>query len=451
MLHTLWIVAWFIVALIILVAVHEFGHFWIARLLGVKVLRYSIGFGKVLFSWRDRKQTQYAISAIPLGGYVKMLDEREGPVAPAELPYAFNRKPLYARAAIVLAGPLFNILFAVIAYWLMYCIGMTDIVPVIKDVSVDSIAARAGLSAQHEIVEIAGKPVHSWTDVRLSIVRELGSHAKIPVTTRSLTDQVQQTLYLNVQGWEVEGPDLDIVNSLGIHPDLPHILPVVDIVLPDTPAAIAGLRVGDRILALNGEAVKTWEGLVSNIANHPRKDIILSVSREQQEITIPLKLGEMRVNGKTVGYLGIKPEPIKWPSYLLHDVRYQPLEAIVPAIKTTWNLFILSWRMLGKMLVGHLSFGSVSGPIGIAQAAGYSASLGLSYFLNFLALISLSLAMVNLLPIPLLDGGHLLYYLIEAFTRKPVSEHIQALGIRIGVIFLLAVMLLAFYNDISRW
>lgn len=451
MISALWMIVCFLVALTVLVAVHEYGHFWVARRLGVKVLRYSIGFGRVFFSWRDKKETEYAFSVIPLGGYVKMLDEREGPVAPEELQFAFNRKPLWARVCIVLAGPLFNIIFAVFAYWLMFCIGITQIVPVIGQVTPDSIAAKAGLKADTEIITIAGEPTPSWTDVRLKILAELGNDTKLAITTQAIGSRQQQLHKLDLTNWKVEGNTIPILGSLGIYPDFPDIPAVIGGIVADSPAEQIGLQVDDKILQFNGKAVFTWEEFVHAVAAHPGKGATLKIKRGERVMTLPVVLDERKMGEQVIGYLGVQATPPEWPDYLLREVRYNPLAAIWPAVTNTWDLFILSWQMLGKMIVGSLSYKTVSGPIGIAQGAGYSASMGFSYFLNFLALISLSLAMVNLLPIPMLDGGHLLYYLIEAIIRKPVSERVQMLGMKVGLTFLLVVMLLAFYNDLSRW
>lgn len=451
MISILWMIVSFIIALMVLVAIHEYGHFIVARWLGVKVLRFSIGFGRVLLSWRDKKSTQYAISAIPLGGYVKMLDEREGPVHEDQLPYAFNRQPLWKRVAIVLAGPLFNIFFAILAYWLMFCIGITQVVPVIGDVAPNSIAQRAGLQAQQEIVAIAGESVTSWTDVRLKILAELGRDSTLPITTQAVGTNHRHLHLLDLSGWRLDGSDIPVLGSIGIYPDYPDQPAIIGSVVPDTPAAKIGLQPGDKILQLNQKTVVSWEDFVHNIAKHPRKKVTIKLERGTQTLSYTVLLDERTEGQRSIGYLGVQTVPTKWPAYLLRSLHYNPLVAIVPAIKTTWDIFILSWQMLGKMVVGNLSLKTVSGPIGIAQGAGYSASMGFSYFLNFLALISLSLAMVNLLPIPMLDGGHLLYFLIEAITRRPVSPRIQLVGMRVGITFLLAVMLLAFYNDLSRW
>ena len=450
MLNVLWMIGAFFVALMILVAVHEYGHFWVARRLGVKVLRFSIGFGKVIGSWHDKKGTQYAISVVPLGGYVKMLDEREGPVADEDLPYAFNRKSLWVRTAVVLAGPLFNLLFAIVAYWLMFTIGIAQLAPVIGDVEANSIAATAGLKPQTEIIAVRGEPTTSWTDVRLQILTQVGNTGVISITTKPLNN-AQTTLHqLDLQNWQVDSENLTVLPSLGLTAYIPEIPAEVGAVLINTPASEVGLKKGDVILSVNGKAVQYWLQFLDEIVANPGKRIDIKIQRNDKTLTLSPRLDEKQVNGEISGYLGVQ-STFDWPKGTLRINRYNPLAAIIPAVQSTWDMFILSWQMLGKMITGSLSLKSLSGPVGIAQGAGYSASLGISYFLNFLALISISLAMVNLLPIPLLDGGHLLYYLVEAIVRKPVSEKVQMLGMRVGIIFLLSVMLLAFYNDLARW
>jgi len=440
----------FLMAIVILVAVHEYGHFWVARRLGVKILRYSIGFGRVLLSWHDRHDTQYVISAIPLGGYVKMLDEREGAVADHELHRAFNRQPIGIRMCIILAGPLFNLLFAIFAYWLMFCIGITQLAPIIGGTEPGSIVANANIQVPAEIISIGNEEINSWTDVRLKLLAELGSR-QIKIVTHTMDDQQLNQYQLDLHDWQFDSASTSVVKSLGIIPAQPNIPPVIDKVLANTPAENFGLQIGDKILMINGITISSWYDTVAEIAKYPGQEIQLRVKRSGQLIDLTVTLAERQLDQQMIGYLGVQPKIVKWPDYLLRKTKYSPLSAVWPAVTSTWNLFTMSWQMLGKMIVGDLSFKAISGPVGIAQGAGYSASLGFSYYLNFLALVSISLAVVNLLPIPLLDGGHLLYCALELITRRPVSERLQMLGVRLGLIFLIAVMLFAFYNDVTRW
>ncbi len=449
MLALLWAIGSFMTASLILVAVHEYGHFLVARCCGVKVLRYSIGFGPPLFSWHDRKQTEYIIAAIPLGGYVTMLDERNQPVASAELPYTFNRKPFLVRVAIVLAGPLFNLLLAALAYWLVFCIGITQVVPVIGQVTPGSVAASAGLGPREEIVAIANQATLSWSDVQLKILTQLGKSEHLPITTKKIEGGAEATVHLDLSNWHFEGEPNALLGSLGIEPEFPSI--VIAQVMPATPAAAAGLQPGDRIVQFNGETVTNGTQLIHQIAQYPGKAITLGIQREQHLLTLSITLDKDTQDEQLRGYLGIQIQPPFWPDALLRHHQSHPLQAVWPALLHTWEVFKVSWQLLGSMVTGEISMKALSGPIGIAQGAAYSASLGWSYFLNFLGLMSISLAVINILPIPLLDGGYLLYAFMEIIIRRPLSEQVQRLGMVIGLIFLLAVMGLAFYNDLSQW
>ncbi len=452
MLHILWVVTLFLVALIILVTVHEYGHFWVARRLGVKVTRFSIGFGKVIVKWYDKQKTEYALSAIPLGGYVKMVDEREGPVDETDLPHAFNRKPLWVRMAIVLAGPLFNILFAMLVYWLMFYIGIVELYSVVGKVDQHSIAANAGIQANHKIVSVAGQETQSWADVRLQLLSNVGKTDRLMVTLVPYqAEGKRETHALDLSNWSIDEQNPRLLSSLGLSPYFPEFPPIIGVVQAGTPAEQAGLQSGDVFVSVNKQAIASWQEMVEIIVDKPEQNIVFEIERDGQVLTVPVTLDAIKVQGKTNGYLGVGIQTAELPKELLFIKRYSFFSAFTAATEKTWDMFLLSWQLLGKLITGDLSLRSISGPIGIAQGAGYSASLGFAYFLNFLALISLSLAMVNLLPIPLLDGGHLMFYLIEAITRRPVSERVQLVGIRIGLVFLLAVMLLAFYNDLSRW
>ena len=448
MLALLWTIGSFITASLILVAVHEYGHFLVARWCGVKVLRYSIGFGPTLLSWRDRQQTEYTIAAIPLGGYVKMLDERNQPVASADLPYTFNRKPLIARVAIILAGPLFNLLLAAIAYWLVFCIGITHVIPMIGNVRPGSVAANAGLGPHEEIVAIANQPTLSWPEVQLTILTQLGKSHQLPVTTKKIDEGIVATTHLDLSHWHFEGEPNMLLESLGIEPEFPSI--VIAQVMPETPAAAAGLQPGDRILKLNDEIVTNGTKLIQQIANYPGQTIKLDIQRKQNLLTLPVTLGQHTQDDQLRGYLGIQIQPPFWPAALLRHNQSHPLRAVWPALMHTWEVFKVNWQLLGNMVAGEISLKALSGPIGIAQGAAYSASLGWSYFLSFLGLMSVSLAVINILPIPLLDGGYLLYAFIEAIIQRPMSERVQRFGMGVGLLFLLAVMSLAFYNDLSQ-
>ncbi len=452
----LWSIAAFIIAIAILITVHEFGHFWVARRVGVKVLRFSIGFGKKLWSRQDKYGTEYVIAAVPLGGYVKMLDEREAPVAEAERCFAFNRKPLFSRIAVVVAGPLFNIFFAVFAYSLMNMVGVEVIKPIIGEVAPQSIAAKAGLQANQEIISVNQQATSSWMAVRLALIAQVGNDVQLPIQvqnfsmTQGANGQVSQ-YQLNLQGWKIQDRDPLILDSLGITPFFPTLPTIIEKITPQSPAAIAGLAVGDEIISINGQKISGWAQMLKVMRDLAGKEVNLSVLRGGKTIDFQVKLGsQIGEDGKPRAYLGIYSKPMAWPAELMRNERYSFFSAVWHGVKKTVHMTVLTCQLLGKMVIGDLSYKSISGPIGIAQGAGYSASLGLSYFLSFLAIVSISLAVINILPIPVLDGGHLLFLLIEGLTGKPVSERIQELFMRFGLIVLLGVMLFAIYNDIAR-
>lgn len=450
MLSVLWTIGLFLFAIMVLVTVHEFGHFIVARGFKVKVLRFSVGFGKKLGSFYDKKGTEYVIAAIPLGGYVKMLDEREGPVKPEEIPFAFNRKSPLVRIAIVCAGPLFNFLFAIFAYWLMFVIGFTTYAPLIGNVEPHSIAYNAGIQPGFEIIAINNEKIDDWQDVRLALLSYLGDSAKVTFTLKSRTSAHIENKTVDLSNWHMDD-ELQLLKSVGIHAYIPAIPLIIQKVIEDSPASRAGLHPEDELLAINSKPLSDWKQMVEYVADRPHQEIQLTVRRNQQNILIPIQIGQVEVNGKARGFLGVQSMIPNWPADLIRKKHYSPLKAWIPAVEKTWEMTSLSFQFLGKMLTGELSVNNMSGPIGIAEGAHYSASLGIAYFMSFLALISISLAVINILPIPILDGGHLMYYLYELITKKPVSEKVQAIATQIGIFLLLAVMILAFYNDITRW
>lgn len=441
----------FLIALMILVAVHEFGHFWVAKKLGVKVLRFSIGFGKSIFKRTGKDGTEYCLALFPLGGYVKMLDEREAPVAEAELGRAFNRQSLATRSAIVLAGPLFNILFAIVAYWGMYVLGVQSLVAVIGDVAPNSIAAKAGLQSEQVISQVGRQVTRNWADVRLALIAAAGDQKPLLIKTRSLHGDTTQQHALDIANWQLNPKYPNPVNSLGISIYFPSIPAVVGKVMPNMPAEQAGIQPGDRLLKLNGIAMKDWNQFVKYIRVRPKLDHQLLIERGNQRLTIKVKPTVKTLkDGRSIAFIGIQPEPIEWPKALISVEKYSLLGAIVPALFMLYKMVVLSLLMLGKLVLGKLSLQSLSGPVGIAVGAGQSAAVGLNYYLNFLGLVSVSLAVLNLLPLPVLDGGHLVYFLIEAIRGKPLSEQAEQFGLKIGVSLLLILMMIALYNDVIR-
>ena len=439
-----------LVALGVLVTFHEFGHFWVARRCGVKVLRFSVGFGSPLFRWHDRQGTEFVIAAIPLGGYVKMLDEREGDVPPALLDSAFNRKSVRQRFAIVSAGPLANFLLALVFFWLLAMLGSEQIRPVIGAVEPGSLAAQAGLSVDQEIVAVNGKPVSGWGEVNLQLVRRLGESGQLDVTVRDVGGSSEKHLQISLQNWLKGVEEPDPITSLGIRPWRPQIVPVIAQLDPEGPAQAAGIRLGDRLLSLNQQPLDDWQQVIDAVRTLPGEPVSLQVERQGQRLDVSLTLATRGEGEVRRGYLGAGVEGGEWPAEMLREVSFGPLEAVAEGVRRTWTMSLLTLDSLKKMLFGELSVKNLSGPITIAKVAGASAQSGLGDFLNFLAYLSISLGVLNLLPIPVLDGGHLLFYLVEWVRGRPLSERVQGWGVQIGISLVVGVMLLALVNDRGR-
>ncbi|MEH6469610.1 MAG: sigma E protease regulator RseP [Halopseudomonas sp.] len=439
-----------IVTLGILVTIHEYGHFWVARRCGIKVLRFSIGFGKALYSWHDRHGTEYVIAAIPLGGYVKMLDEREGEV-PAELRHqAFNTKSVWQRIAVVAAGPLVNLAFAVFAYWLMFIVGTSTVVPVVGEIRLDSPVAASEWLVGRELVEVDGHAVRTWEDISLRLAARIGDTGELRIRSRELNGTGDSELSIEIERWQFDeqrGP----LYSLGITPYRPSLPPHIGSIAEGGQAALSGLETGDRVLSIDGVEISLWVELVETVRANPLLPITLRIERAGQQHSIELTPARKQADtGEVYGYIGAGVTPVDWPESMLRDVRYSPLEAIPAALAKSQQMIGLTLESIWKMLKGLISVKNLSGPITIAKVAGASAASGLESFLNFLAYLSISLGILNLLPIPVLDGGHLLYYLIEAVRGRPVSERTQLFGLKIGMALLLSLMLVALYNDLAR-
>lgn len=440
----------FIIAITLIVLVHEFGHFWVARMFDIKVLRFSIGFGKPLWRFFDKTGTEFVIAAIPMGGYVKMLDERESEVKAADLPYAFNRKPLWIRTLVVMAGPVFNIVFAFAICWLVFVIGSQVIVPKIGNVSPHSVAAITGIKNNTIIKAIDNHPVNDWQDVLLRLTESFDANGNIAFTMYSPKDNQTHTFLLPKQNWHMNSVHPDPLASLGIEPYIPPIPPVIFKVLPDTPAAQVGLQANDKIIALAGKKITDWSEMQAVVLQHINVPISIEISRDNKQHSYQITPAVKRVHHKTMGYLGIESKPVAYPKELIHEIRYNPFSAIVPAFKETIFISKLTLKLLIKLFTGQVSVRTLSGPVGIAEGAGNAASLGITSYLDFIAFLSISIGIINILPIPLLDGGHLLYFMIESVTGRPVSEKVQEIGLRIGILILASLTLFVFYNDLSR-
>ena len=441
---------YFILALFLLVTVHEYGHFIVARWCGVKVLRFSFGFGKVLARWYDKRGTEFAWSLFPLGGYVKMLDEEEGPVPSAEKHLAFNNQSVWKKIAIAFAGPLFNFLFAFVALWLVLVVGIQSLAPMIDSVIPGSIAAKAGLTARQEIIAFNHQPISSWRDFQYALMPLMGASESVPVTVKSMVNGEQSLLTLPLAEWQFDGKTLDVLATLGIKPFVPTIPPVVGAVVADSPAEAAGFKVGDEVLSVDGVVMTDWLNLLDLIQKNPGKLMSIVVKRQGNEARLPVKIGVAESNGHDMGLLGIRSKLVNWPPGWLRTQREGPVKALGVAFKHTVELTAASFTLIGRLATGKISLQGISGPVGIAQGAGESARGGFSYYVSFLALISISLGVLNLLPIPLLDGGHLLYYFMELIRRRSLSPEFKSVGMYLGLAFLMALMVLALTNDIGR-
>ncbi|MFD2111261.1 RIP metalloprotease RseP [Thiorhodococcus fuscus] len=450
---TVFTIGSFLVALGILIAIHEFGHFWVARRVGVKVLKFSIGFGRPLLRWqRDPNATEYVLAVIPLGGYVKMLDEREEPVAESELSQAFNRQALWKRSAIVAAGPLFNLLFAILAYWAIFMLGDSGLKPVIAAVEPASIAAEAGFQPGDELLRIGDRPAGSWETSVFAFTMEAMDGRDLDVRVRDASG-VERDRWISGDAISGLTEEPDLLGRLGFTPQRPELPPVIGELVPGEPADVAGLRLGDRVLAVNGERVTSWRALVEAVRGHPNQTLTLDVERPDGA-SARVQLAPRAVegeNGAQVWRIGAGVQvPDDFMDGYLVDVRYGPIDAMGQAVNKTLDTSLLMLKVMGRMLIGEASIKNLSGPITIAETAGRTASYGLDAFVKFLAVVSISLGVLNLLPIPVLDGGHLLYYLIEWAKGSPVSEPVQLQAQKVGLFLLAALMTLAFYVDLSR-
>lgn len=441
----------FLFAIFLLITAHEYCHFWVARRLGIKALRFSIGFGKPLWRWYGKNGVEYVIALLPLGGYVKLLDEREAPVAENEKHLAFNRQPLLNRTLVVLAGPVSNWLLAIILFWLMFVIGIEPLKSVVGKITPNSIAAQAGLKPGDQLLRIDGHATSTWPKALLAVVYRMGETDQMRITTQAKNSATAKTHTLNLATWKVDALNPDPLQSLGIAPYQPPMLPVIAEVKQGQAAQLAGLQVGDRIVKVNSQAITDWVDFIKFIRQHPDQKVKIVVQRDSKEKTFDIHVDhKLAANWKKIGFIGIVARAPEMPETMQLPQKYSPLTAWIPAITETVAFTKFNFVVFGKMLMGKISFKGLGGPITIFTSANNAFKQGLLVYIGFLAILSVMLACLNILPIPGLDGGHLFYFLIEAIRGRPVSVAAQLLAWRIGIVVLVLVMVQATVNDLLR-
>jgi regulator of sigma E protease len=447
-------ILWFLLAMGILVTFHEFGHFYVARRCGVKVLRFSVGFGKPLFTKIGRTGTEYVIAAIPLGGYVKMLDEREGEVAPEDLSMAFTQKTVWQRIAIVSAGPIANFILAIFFYFIFAMLGTKGIVPVIGDVTSNSLAERAQIESGFEIVSIDNKKTSTWNDVFDKLAARIGDTGSInfelkPFSSQGNESSLSTLRSVEVSQWLGDSDRPDILRELGLRPTEPETNWTLRTVIDGGAADAVGLFVGDELIAANGEPLVSWRKWVDFVRSNPDKPIDLSIKRNDQRMSFILTPEAVLENGERIGKVGLAISS-EWPEGMVREIEYSLLESIQYGFTRTYDQILLILSFFKKLLLLDVSVKNMGGTFTIAQVAGDSAAAGFTYYLSFLAFFSVSLGVFNLLPIPVLDGGHIMFYLIEAIKGRPLPERIQLIGFQIGLLAVVSLMVVVHYNDLIR-
>ena len=451
----IWHALWFIVAVSLLVTVHEFGHYWVARRLGFKVLRFSVGFGRPLLSRvAGADRTEYVVAAIPLGGYVKLLDEREGPVPTEDLARSFTRKPPWQRIIVLLAGPAFNIAFAILVLWGMFWArGITELRPIVGDVIQNSVAAHAGLRTGDEILAINGSPVVGQRDVMFDLLDAVSSRGEAILKVRG-KDRVDRVADLNIPDREERvrlTEPAALLRGLGFDFWLPPVPAVLGQVDPAGPAARAGLKMGDHIAAINGKPVSDFRDIQSIVSARPGETLTFTYRRDGAEHNVRIAVAGEKDGDKLVGRIRVvQPPGIKLPDSMIMQIPLTPLTALARAAEEAWSMTALQGRLFWRMVLGQFSMKNLNGPLSIAEYAGDSAEAGVASFLSFLVLISLSLGFLNLLPIPILDGGQIVFQLVEWLKGSPLSERAQAFGQQVGIALLILLMGVALFNDIAR-
>jgi len=458
-----------LVTISIIVTIHEFGHYWVARRCGVKVLRFSVGFGKSLYSWygkplkpapvpeqqevktrnNELTGTEFVIAAIPLGGYVKMLDEREGFVADDELHMAFNRKSVGQRIAVVIAGPAANFLLAIFAYWILFVTGITGIIPLLGEVEPSSTAGMAGFAKGQEIVKVDGEESPTWSAVNLQLFKRIGDTGRIDFEVKTPSGG-HQALSIPIDKWLADAETPFPTSSLGLVLDSPEIPAIIGRLVDGGRATEAGLQIGDEIRMSGSVPIQDWSAWVEQIKVSGNRTLQLEILRDGQGLNIDLTPELVERDGIERGYIGAAPQVLDIPEDMQRVVHYSIFSAWLPAVVKTWDMSIFTLSSIKKMIVGAISTSNLSGPITIAKVASASAKSGLQSYLGFIALLSISLGVLNLMPIPMLDVGHLLYYLVELLSGRAVSERVQVIGLQFGIFIIVSIMLLAFYNDLIR-
>ncbi len=441
---------WFLLAICILVPIHEFGHFYAMRIFGVKVLRFSVGFGRRLWTWTDSKGTEFAISAIPLGGYVKPLDERNEEVALEDMSSTLGDKPEWQRIIIFFAGPFANFVLAILFYWLILLVkGTTSYSPVIGHVEVGSIAAQAGLTEGQEIVEVDGKPTPTRKAVTLQLLSRLGESGAIRFTTTYPDTTLSYESEGELDNWLADEKSPNPLRGLGLEFYYPALGKVLDKVLEDSPAEKAGFQSGDELLSLEGGDIESWESWVKYVREHPSVPMSVRVLRDGDPLDLTLIPESLKLDsGEVIGRAGVSVVLPKLPEEMVRVHRYNVLSAMSASLEETWDTSVFILLSMKKLIFGEISSKNLSGPIGIAKVAASHAELGFWAFLSFLAHLSIVLGVMNLLPVPILDGGHIVFAVIEWVKGSPVSQEVQVWSLNVGIVMLFGVMMIAFYNDI---
>lgn len=450
MLHLFVSIIGILITIFFVIGTHETAHFLIARLVGVKVLRFSIGFGKTLCRWHDKKGTEYVIALVPLGGYVKMLDETEDAVPENELHFAYNRQPFYKKFLIVIAGPITNLFCAFILYWIIFMVGFTTIKPMIGAVEPNSIAAVAGLKANQEIVKIDNQPVTAWAGFMLRLLSHAGNKDQATIDTLTTPQQTTSQHTLDLTDWKMDGLTPDPLSSIGIKPYMPTVPLIIGKIASDSPAAKAKLLIHDKIIAINQQPIKDWNQIITFITEHPDQTLTFNLERNKKNIQIVVTIGKQRdLFFKKSGYLGIGPD-FTFPKNMLRNIKYPPLAAIKPAYQELYDFTYFNILLIGKLITGKLSLQSLGGPITIFDTAGDALNIGFVSFLGFLAFLSVSIGVINFLPIPGLDGGHLFIQLTESIIGRPVPEKLLSVLYRLGFMLILFILMIALVNDLLR-